>query len=418
MLFFLASLPDHFSFPLNTSGPPRDKAGTQKYGLHLPFQTFCCESGSHIVDPLQSYYKGIVYRASEVAQNLSTSTGAAPGNVNGGLGGGGGGQEWNPETQCMDSTQMWFCRDLWTDAARGTLKGQGGAVGRGAFGQQDLGYDDEDDLADQQQQRKKKGKVVAKRGVDDFVEHHQRPQEAKRAPPVVEEDEDEDEDVKAAEGAPAPPPAVVKVKEVAPEPLAAPVGGGGGEDAEVKKDFLKQPAKPKEESNERQEGSDADAMMVDENEDDEDEDESLLDELPAGSSSTGGGSGAGRAGGGGGGGGADFLIPNSAFKPARIVVNPRCVTTYGGVSHAALAQDLFGQAAGEWNRADDDDDDNIERYAITEWQGAPDSFVCQEMRTTGGRVAPKSQRRVGFLLSSVRPTLSPFPLPRSLCVAL
>jgi hypothetical protein len=35
---------------------------------------------------------------------------------------------------------------------------------------------------------------------------------------------------------------------------------------------------------------------------------------------------------------------------------------------------------------------------IDEWQGAPDSFVCQEMRTTGGRTAQKSQRRVSFLL--------------------
>jgi hypothetical protein len=32
---------------------------------------------------------------------------------------------------------------------------------------------------------------------------------------------------------------------------------------------------------------------------------------------------------------------------------------------------------------------------LENWEGPPDSFVCQEMRTTGGRTAPKSQRRVG-----------------------
>lgn len=87
-----------------------------------------------------------------------------------------------------------------------------------------------------------------------------------------------------------------------------------------------------------------------------------------------------------------FLIPNSAFTAARILVNPRCVTTYGGVSHTQLALDLFGTQGGEGHP--------VSEYVLEDWAGPPDSFVCQEMRTTGGRTAPKSQRRVGFLLQN------------------
>ena len=88
-----------------------------------------------------------------------------------------------------------------------------------------------------------------------------------------------------------------------------------------------------------------------------------------------------------------FLIPNSAFTPARIIVNPRCVTTYGGVSHTQLALDLFGSPQEELA-------DETGTYVLEDWAGPPDSFVCQEMKTTGGRTAPKSQRRVGFLLQN------------------
>lgn len=101
-----------------------------------------------------------------------------------------------------------------------------------------------------------------------------------------------------------------------------------------------------------------------------------------------------------------FLAPNSVFNPARILVNPRCVTTYGGVSHTQLALDLFGTQGGS---GDHDAGD----YVLDEWAGPPDSFVCQEMRTTGGRTAPKSQRRVGFLLqnevSRLRPKMNFIP---------
>ena len=66
-------------------------------------------------------------------------------------------------------------------------------------------------------------------------------------------------------------------------------------------------------------------------------------------------------------------IPNSVFRPARILVNPRCPTTYAGVSHTQLARDLFGEG----------DDDSITasgKYVLDDWEGAPDSFVCQEQR--------------------------------------
>ena len=109
---------------------------------------------------------------------------------------------------------------------------------------------------------------------------------------------------------------------------------------------------------------------------------------------------------------ASAILPNSAFDAARIIVNPRCVTTYAGVSHTQLAMDLFGSADG-------DEIDEVEggKYALDEsdWRHAPETFVCQEvsfcvslsakpeksarqMRTTGGRAAPKQQRRTGFYM--------------------
>jgi hypothetical protein len=67
-------------------------------------------------------------------------------------------------------------------------------------------------------------------------------------------------------------------------------------------------------------------------------------------------------------------IPNSLFRPARILVNPRCVTTYAGVSHTQLAVDLFGP---------EDEDHSLGAtgmYVLDDWEGAPESFVCQEQR--------------------------------------
>lgn len=70
-------------------------------------------------------------------------------------------------------------------------------------------------------------------------------------------------------------------------------------------------------------------------------------------------------------------IPNGNFRPARILVNPRCVTTYAGVSHSQLALDLFGdkddEPAPEYNTG-------AGKYVLEDWEGAPSSFACQEMR--------------------------------------
>ena len=98
-------------------------------------------------------------------------------------------------------------------------------------------------------------------------------------------------------------------------------------------------------------------------------------------------------------------LKNSAFTPARIIVNPRCVTTYAGVSHTQLALDLFGSdddsddllASGARKGSllsDDEEDDGLgtssvrqksfnDKYALGEFGNAAETFVCQEMRTSG-----------------------------------
>lgn len=67
-------------------------------------------------------------------------------------------------------------------------------------------------------------------------------------------------------------------------------------------------------------------------------------------------------------------IPNSVFRPARILVNPRCPTTYAGVSHTQLALDLFGDG-------EDSEEGVAGKYVLEDWEGAPESFVCQEQRS-------------------------------------
>lgn len=163
------------------------------------------------------------------------------------------------------------------------------------------------------------------------------------------------------------------------------------------------------------------------------------------SSAAAGGGGNGNAGGapvGGTGGRGGRALRNNAFEPARIIINPRCVTTYAGVSHTQLALDLFGSADDEddsllslgggsssssKNKAggnginnnllhdeDEEEDDYLsnmamglgrskntqnDKYALHEYGPAAETFVCQEMRTSGGRSAPKQQRRTGFSIA-------------------
>ncbi|KAI0315408.1 cryptococcal mannosyltransferase 1-domain-containing protein [Amylostereum chailletii] len=232
--------------------PPRDKTGATRYSQHLPFQVFCCESGTHVVDPAQSYYQGISYRAGTDFHNMSSKETAPLRHAN---------------AQCLDSTQAWFCRDLWLSKAR--------------EGMADI------DIGE--------APAMRKRDLQDGL-----------------------------------------IKEF---PHRQPVKGDDDPDANA--------------------GSDYDAMP---------DSDVPLEDIPA----------------------AKLSIPNSAFRPARILVNPRCVTTYAGVSHTQLALDLFG-AEGESHKSDVGG-----KYVLEDWEGAPESFVCQEQRKTGGRGATKTQRRLGF----------------------
>jgi len=217
--------------------PPRDKIGAQRYSQHLPFQVFCCESGTHVVDPAQSYYQGISYRAGTDFQNISM-TDELP--------------ERNSDAPCLDSSQAWFCRDLWV------LKANEGVA--------------EVEIAETVMQRKKRH---------------------------------------------------VPRQEVVKEPVAHRQQGDKDPDANA--------------------GSDYDAMP--------DSDVPLEAAIPA-----------------------KISIPNSVFRPARILVNPRCVTTYAGVSHTQLALDLFGP------EGENSGHEVVGKYVLEEWDGAPDSFVCQEQR--------------------------------------
>ncbi|KAH7923576.1 glycosyltransferase family 69 protein [Leucogyrophana mollusca] len=228
--------------------PPRDETGAARYVKHLPFQVFCCEAGTHVVDPAQSYYKGIRYRAGEDFHNSSLSEGVP---------------QRAPDAPCLDSTQAWFCRDLWVSKAR-------------------EGVHENESEDDRQQLR------------PDAQE--KQPLARRQLPPT-------DPDANA--------------------------------------------------------GSDYDAMP---------DSDQPLDSLPA----------------------VRLAVPNSVYQPARILVNPRCVTTYAGVSHTQLALDLFG--TGE----DDEAQGNTTKYILDDWEGAPESFVCQEQRQTGGRKAAKTQRLLGF----------------------
>ncbi|KAF8887026.1 capsular associated protein [Gymnopilus junonius] len=257
--------------------PPRDRQGATRYGQHLPFQVFCCESGTHVIDPAQSYYRGIAYRAGTDFQNLSRAESAPV---------------RDPDAPCLDSSQAWFCRDLWVRIARDAMN--------------------EVDKSNNGGSRRKRD-VIEVAARDALMEGRDA---VKVQVGVAEEEVDGDAADRRKQG-----------KDADPDANA---------------------------------GSDYDAMP----------DEEGGEEVPPAEIVT-------------------LSIPNSVFRPARILVNPRCPTTYAGVSHTQLARDLFGEG----------DDDSITasgKYVLDDWEGAPDSFVCQEQRQTGGRKATKTQRRLGF----------------------
>ena len=247
------------------AGPPRDRQGSLRYGQHLPFQVFCCESGTHVVDPFQSYYRGISYRGGMDFQNLSKGEGMPL---------------RDPDAPCLDSSQAWFCRDLWVRSAQDAVK--------------------EAEKANNDGMRRRDVIEVAARD------------------PLMEARD------------------AVKVQ----------VGSGEEEVNDDGADQRKQQgANVDPDANA---GSDYDAMPVEEG----------GEEVPPPEDAV----GSGR-----------FSIPNSVFRPARILVNPRCPTTYAGVSHTQLARDLFGEG-------DDDVLTATGKYVLDDWEGAPESFVCQEQR--------------------------------------
>lgn len=224
---------------------------------------FCCEAGTHVVDPAQSYYKGIEYRAGLDHQNLSKAE-----NV----------PMRDPDAPCLDSSQAWFCRDLWVRSARDSM--------------------DEIDKTDNVSPNMKRRLIEV----------------AARDPMMEVRDAVK---VEVGNGA------VEEVNDAANQRL----GGQHKNDPDANA------------------GSDYDAMPV----------EDGGEEVPPAQV------------------GGKVSIPNSVFRPARILVNPRCPTTYAGVSHTRLARDLFG----------DGDDDAIGvtgKYVLDDWEGAPESFVCQEQR--------------------------------------
>lgn len=240
--------------------PPRDQLGAARYSQHLPFQVFCCEAGTHVVDPAQSYYRGLRYRAGTGFHNLTRAEGMPV---------------RAPDAPCLDSSQAWFCRDLWVHSAHDAMEEMDQVRGESH---------------------------VHRRNLVDVAAH---------------------------------------------DPLMANI--------DVEKRQGAAPVDPDANA-----GSDYDAIPVEEGGED----------VPAPVDAP------------------RLTIPNSDFRPARILVNPRCVTTYAGVSHTQLAQDLFGD--GEDSRQDG------KEYVLDDWEGAPESFVCQEQKQTGGRKATKTQRRLGF----------------------
>uniref|UniRef100_A0A0W0FJ17 Putative glycosyltransferase family 69 protein n=1 Tax=Moniliophthora roreri TaxID=221103 RepID=A0A0W0FJ17_MONRR len=244
--------------------PPRDAVGAKRYSQHLPFQVFCCESGTHVVDPKQSYYQDIYYRAGEGYQNLSRADAVEEGAKKG-------------EGECLDSSQAWFCRDLWVRTAKDGMEEDnrlgGGSADRRAKKKRDVEEDQEQEeetnlkLVEEAEEEQA---VKAKAEVDD---------KAKREPPA-------------------------------------------GVDADANA------------------GSDYDAIS--------DEDGGGV--VPEAQQYT-------------------PRVPNSVFRPAKILVNPRCPTTYAGVSHTQLALDLFGDGEDEGAKK------GVRRYVLEDWEGAPDSFA-------------------------------------------
>ncbi|GJN90186.1 hypothetical protein Rhopal_003185-T1 [Rhodotorula paludigena] len=505
--------------------PPRDAAGGARYTLHLPFQVFCCESGTHIVDPHKSYYLGITYHSSHenVFNTSAASDGKAP--------------RWS-EGPCMDSAQLHFCRDMWMASFREGIRdeakrlsndermgkprnvhpfmdeliqamlasynpvaGSGpGSSGSGGPDAPKAGYANSGDyLADETGAAPGGGpgndndlsraldpgvlnRVAPAAGVGGAgrgaaaAAQQQQQQDEEDEEEEEEEEEEEDADEGAAGGQ-----RKVEDDDGKGRPIDLAVkmvddedGSGGAQDAaQVGRGAGKGPAAGKAGAPEAADGpnkAEWDAVKPDGgplagrpdsgpaawHKVDADVDRDAVDPAKVAAQ----GFAKGDPGAKGKGEPAKWFaaepgmapeadveggdkpkaaapkkdaarqrekravfarddaalhrhekrrprsLPNNAFPNAiaKILVNPRCVTTYAGVSHTQLALDLFG--SGEDREPTPHEGG---KYELDEWRTAPESFVCQEMRTTGGRIAPKQQRRTGFqqarlLLDGWRPT--------------
>ncbi|GAA6019884.1 hypothetical protein JCM11491_004853 [Sporobolomyces phaffii] len=502
--------------------PPRDAYGGARYTLHLPFQVFCCESGTHIVDPHKSYYHGVTYQSSVegVFNTSAASDGKTP--------------RWS-EGPCMDSAQLHFCRDMWMVAFREGIKAEakrlsnderagkareahpfldeliqgmlasygpasspgkvgypnsgdyladetgaapgggpgndneigkalegkakGGAAAKGAAvdggkakakadpaatsdedeaGEEDLGEEEEGGAGDNPNVPKEtydeddggKGRPIdlAVKMVDEEDESDigaaqdaaQVGRGAQKVVPAADKNAkvgttEEKEAAVAQDGpnkqewhlvkpdgplagkADSGPAGWQKVDADADIPDPKVVAAQGWHKVEVpEKKLAKRGAvdveaqegdgvAPEEQTLEKRGfffSDEPKAKNVARSDDSDDASTSHLEKRRPRS------------------------LPNNAFPNAiaRILVNPRCVTTYAGVSHTQLALDLFGEGEDREPTAREGG-----KYELDDWRTAPESFVCQEMRTTGGRVAPKQQRRTGFqqarlLLNGWRPT--------------
>ncbi|PLW13831.1 hypothetical protein PCANC_03495 [Puccinia coronata f. sp. avenae] len=390
--------------------PPRDAASAARYQQHLPFQVFCCESGSHIVDPMNTYYAGIHYRSSVAGVFNITSAGSGKSPV------------WT-EGPCMDSSQMHFCRDIWLMSAKEGVKEAAREAKQRAKAGKPRGLTRElEDLirvvaprlsipVEELPQPSHPDKPATpteqhteqsqdKQGNVDLVDHNAHlPQadfdktdgvgagrdlaanEEKEAARKKEQDPPEAPlitDEKAVGGKPLP----KGQQRMKRDELVEPPVGQPFVEQENQESLQEKPAAERSQSEanrpEQKEDMPSESQLKwptspsgEYDEDGEEEEETgVLNQIST--------------------------IPNSDFKPARILVNPRCITTYAGVSHTKLALDLFGSG--------DDVEPSREfggkyHFSDEKFVGAPNAFVCQEMRTTGGRLSTKQQRRTNFHIS-------------------
>ncbi|KAH9811221.1 cryptococcal mannosyltransferase 1-domain-containing protein [Melampsora americana] len=381
-----------------SEAPPRDKTSAARYNQHLPFQVFCCESGSHIVDPSTTYYAGIKYRSSVAGVFNITSADAGKSPV------------WT-EGPCMDSSQMHFCRDIWLMSAQEGVKQTAREAKQREKSGQPRGVskemeelirvisprlsipreesDVEGPIGSSVEEKKTEGREEEReQGNVNLVDHEHLPQAdfdktdgvgAGRDLRAGEEKEEErkkemekgssSEEVKGTDP---------EEKSVGGKPLPK------GQEKKRRDEMIKDSKEEEEKKKKKEKSDEGDEEKKKkkkktgkkEKEKGMKKGEGLMEEddrIKVASHSKVGD------------------VSNSDLSPARILVNPRCITTYAGVSHTKLALDLFGSG--------DDVEPSREaggKYHFDEWLGAPNAFVCQEMRTTGGRGSSKQQRRTSF----------------------